>query len=247
MQPRRPDQSHFAKVLVHAPAGRGKTTLLGTAQEDERTFPMAFLNFEGGESSLAGLDIDVFDIKNSKQFDEVLKDLQHKDAPWKSVGIDSLTEVQISELLDTLGGNAKRADPDLLAQADWGIVLIRLRRIVRKYVKNLPMHVFMTALSKDDVMPRIGQVQTPAIQGSFADELPGIPDVVSYLAEEDILDDAGKPTYNLDGTPAIRRILLLHSYPKFCVKIRTGWDKPLPPAEIEEPTVTKLLDAMNIE
>src|SRR4051812_2521402 len=99
MQPRRPDQARHAKVLIHAPAGRGKTHFLGTAQEDERTFPMAFLNFESGESTLAGLDIDVFDIKNAREFDEVYKDLSHKDAPWKSLGIDSLTEVQVSELL----------------------------------------------------------------------------------------------------------------------------------------------------
>jgi len=60
-KPRKPEDAAFAKVLVHGPAGNGKTHFLGTAQSDERTFPMAFLNWDAGESSLAGLDIDVFD------------------------------------------------------------------------------------------------------------------------------------------------------------------------------------------
>jgi hypothetical protein len=227
--PRKPEDSLYAKVLIHAPAGAGKTRFLGTAQEDPRTFPMALLNWDGGESTLAGLDIDVFDIRDSRDFEDVYRDLRKPDAPWKSYGVDSITETQINTLEEILGKDTvNRADPDQLAQADWGLVLTRMRRIVRQFYKMLPMHGFMTALSKDEVISRIGTAKMPAMQGQFANELPGIPDVVAYLAQ-------------VEGEE--ERILLLHTNPKFGVKTRTPWGKTVP-AEIEKPTVTKLLDAL---
>lgn len=238
MTPRKPSDSRHAKVLVHSPPGNGKTTLLGTAQDDPRTFPMAFLNFEGGEQSLAGLDIDVFDIRDSKDYEDAFKDLRAPSAPWKSVGVDSITETQISWLLEILGTDKiNRTDPDQLAQQDWGIILVRMRRVVRQYVKMLPMHVFMTALTKEDVIPRVGSVKIPAVQGAFAHELPGVMDVVAYLAVEDVIGEDGKATGDL------RRVLLMHSYPKFGVKTRSPWGQTVP-SEIEDPTVGKLLDAL---
>lgn len=232
---RKPEDANYAKVLIHSPAGHGKTHLLGTAQEDPRTFPMAFLNFEGGEQTLAGLDIDVFDIRDSKDYDEVYKDLRREDSPYNSVGVDSITETQISALLEILGTDkVNRADPDQLAQQDWGIILVRMRRIVRQYVKMLPMHVFMTALSKDEMVARVGSVKAPQMQGAFASELPGILDVVAYLGLEE--DEDGDT----------QRVLLLHSNPKFSVKARTPWGTEVP-AEIIDPTITSLMDALGYQ
>ena len=234
MIPRKPEESAFLKALIHSPAGHGKTHLLGTAQEDERTYPMAFLNFEAGESSLAGLDIDVFDIKTWADYNEVYAQLSAKgNGGYKSVGVDSITETQVAGLLEILASDGKRADPDQLAQQDWGIILVKMRRFVRHFVKMLPMHVLMTALSKDDTIARVGQVKVPAVQGGFAAELPGIFDVVGYLALED----------NPDGGPATR-LLLLNGYPKFSCKARTPWGSDTP-NEIENPTVGKLLDTLH--
>jgi hypothetical protein len=229
---RKPAEAKFLKALIHSPAGHGKTRFLGTAQDDPRTFPMAFLNFEGGEQSLAGLDIDVFDIRDNKDYESVYADLATGKTGHKSVGVDSITETQITMLLEILGHDTiNRADPDQLAQQDWGIVLVRMRRIVRQYVKMLPMHVFMTALSKDDTVARVGSVKAPQVQGAFASELPGVLDVVAYLA---LLEEDGE----------VERVLLLHSNPKFSVKARTPWVGAEVPSEISDPTVTKLLDAM---
>lgn len=230
--PRKPEESARFTGLIHSPAGHGKTRLLGTAQDDPRTFPMAFINWDAGESTLAGLDIDVFDIRDSRDFEEVYKDLKNPKSPYESAGIDSVTESQINTLEEILQKDLNRADPDLLGQQDWGLVLTRMRRIVRQMVKKLPLHVFMTALSKDMIVPRVGTVQSPALQGQFANELPGIPDVVAYLALED--DEDGET----------HRVLLLHSAPRFNVKARSPWNDVSIPAEIVDPTITKLLDAV---
>lgn len=228
---RRPTEKRYVKALIHSPAGHGKTRFLGTAQLDERTYPMAFLNFESGDQTLVGLDVDVYDITSFADYQEAKRMLQARNTPYKSVGIDSVTETQVTGLMSILEKDARRADPDQLAQQDWGIILVQMRRFIRDF-KFLPMHTFFTALSKDDVLPRVGQVKTPAVQGAFAAELPGIVDVVAYMALEE----------KEDGP---HRLLLLHSYPKFSVKCRTPWDTIDVPAEIEDPTVTKLLDALH--
>jgi hypothetical protein len=229
--PRKPEDSLYLKALIHAPPGHGKTHFLGTAQEDPRTFPMAFINWDSGESTLSGLDIDVFDIRDSKDYEDVYKDLRAGNTPYRSYGVDSITETQINTLSEILRKDINRADPDQLAQQDWGIVLVRMRRIVRQFFKMLPMHGFMTALSKDETVARVGSVKMPALQGQFANELPGIPDVVAYLGLEE----------NEDGET--ERVMLLHGNPKFSVKARTPWGGKVP-TEIVDPTVTKLLDAL---
>lgn len=228
---RKPEADAFCKALIFGPPGNGKTRFLGTAADDERTYPMAFLNFEAGERSLVGMDVDIFDIRDMKDYSDAYETLSHPKTPYKSVGLDSVTETQVVGLLNILEADSKRADPDQLAQADWGIILVQMRRLIRHY-KFLPMHVFMTALSKDDVIPRVGTVKIPAVQGSFSAELPGIMDVVAYMALEDS-EDGGAPN----------RLLLLHSWPRFMVKARAPFGADVP-SEIEDPTVTKLLDAL---
>lgn len=227
---RQPAEARFLKALIHSPAGHGKTHFLGTAQEDERTFPMAFLNFEAGDATLAGLDIDVFDMRDMQDFAEAHRMLADPKTEYRSVGIDSVTETQVGGLLEILDLDKKRADPDQLAQPDWGIILVRMRRFMRKF-KFLPMHTIFTALSKDDVVARVGAVKAPAVQGQFAAELPGLVDVVGYLALEDT--EGG----------GVERLLLLHSNPRFSVKTRAPWGAT-PPSEIYDPTVGALLDAL---
>jgi hypothetical protein len=226
---RKPAQARYLKALIHSIHGNGKTHFLGTAQEDDRTFPMAFLNFESGDQTLSGLDVDVYDMRDMQDFNEAHRMLNDPKTEYRSVGVDSVTETQVNELLEILERDRNRTDPDLLAQQDWGVALVRMRRFIRKF-KFLPMHVIFTALSKDDMVPRVGQVKAPAIQGAFAYDLPGIVDVVGYLALEEE-----------DGQ--VDRVLLLNDYPRFSVKRRAPWGTN-PPNEIYDPTIGKLLDVM---
>lgn len=227
---RKPSEKKYAKVLVHAPPGHGKTHFLGTAQEDERTSPMAFLNFEGGDLTLGGLDIDVFDMRDMQDYKEAKRMLADPKTPYRSVGVDSVTETQVGGFLSILDKDKNRGDADLMAQQDWGVSLVQMRRFIRDF-KWLPMHSFFTALSKDDVVARVGQVKTPAIQGAFQYELPGVVDVVAYMALEEV-----------EG--GVERVLLLHSAPKFSVKARTPWGVVIPAEIGPDPTIGDLLDTL---
>lgn len=227
-------ESTFCNALIFSPHGHGKTHMLGTANEDERTSPILVLNFEGGTHTLAGSDVDVFDVHTWDDYNEAYEILSDPDCKYKSAGLDSMSETQIFGMLSILEKDTKRVDPDLMAQQDWGVILIQMRRLVRHF-RDLPMHVFFTALAGDTVVPRLGTIRAPLLQGAFQKELPGIVDVVGYLAVEES-DDADE-----DGT----RFLLLSSvaYPKFQVKARTPWGVRIP-SEIEDPSIGDLLDTL---
>src|SRR3954451_5110087 len=108
MEVRKPSENRYIKGLVFAPAGAGKTGLLGTAQEDDRTHPMLLLDFEGGSESLAGLDIDIVPIRSWEDYNDVYEALADGDtiefedgeggtyeidfSQYKSLGIDSISE-----------------------------------------------------------------------------------------------------------------------------------------------------------
>jgi len=222
-------EAQFCKALFFAPHGHGKTYLLGTADDDGRASPTLFLDFEGGTQTLVGRDTDVGTIRDWDDYNEAYELLSDPKTKYKSTGVDSISETQIFGMLSILDKDAKRVDPDLMAQQDWGVILVQMRRFVRHF-RDLPMHVFFTALAGEIVEPRVGTVKAPLLQGAFQKELPGIVDIVGYLANEDTED-------------GINRLLLLHSYPKFQVKARTPMGVVVP-KEIEDPTVTKLLDVL---
>lgn len=232
------------KALIFGPPGHGKTHFLGTAALDERTKPIAILDFEGGVLDvLTGLPGEGKDwvhipIRTWDDFNEAYERLRENEEGFKSCAIDSLSETHVfilMNLLDTTKDKreAKGDSPDLIQQGDYGIGLVQLRRLVR-YFRDLPVHTFYTAHHKDDIDPREGITKTVNLAGKAAIEIPGLMTVVGYLALSE--DEEG----------ATHRVLLLQNYAKIRTKIRTPWGVE-PPDEIEDPTVALLLDALQYE
>lgn len=240
-----PHQRRFCKALIFAPAGHGKTHLLGTAQQDERTFPMAFLDFEAGYESLDGLDIDVFPIRSWRDADEVheaLADGAVKKvdgdridfSEYRSVGIDSISEWHRWALLNLLDKESKaRKDPDLLEFKDYNRASIQLRRVLRKF-RDLDLHVFYSAHAKQVELPREGRVTLPDMAGQMAEEVAGLVSVSAYLALSE----------GEDGDE--ERLLLLRNYRKYRIKARTPWGVEVPD-EIVEPTIGDILDTLGYD
>jgi hypothetical protein len=230
---RKPEDLRLAKVLVFGPPGHGKTTFLGTAQYDERTSPILILDFEGGSESLVGLDVDIVRVTSWDIYTEAFDYLANDKHDYKSVGIDSISETHIFSLLNILRlEGPTRKDPDLLQQGDYGKALVLMRRFLRDF-RDLPMHVFFTSLAKEDLDSREGMVKKPALAGALADEAPGMMGIVGYLAL----------TTDVEGNTM--RTLLLKDYPRIRTKVRSSWAKHEEvPNEIDNPTVTALLDAL---
>lgn len=227
----KPSSLKFCKSLIFAPSGAGKTVFLGTAQADPRTSPMLVLDFEGGSESLDGLDIDIAPIRDWDTFNEAYELLTENEHGYKSVGIDSISEVHKWALLEILrkeGGS--RDNPDLVQQGDYGTATTQMRKLLRAF-RDLPMHVFYVGHAKDTDIPKEGRVRVPDLAGQLAEEVVGLMSVSGYLALTE--DEEGEDM----------RLLLLNGYPKFRIKARSPWGQQAV-SEIEHPDITKLLDAL---
>lgn len=228
-----PHENRLVKSLIFGPSGHGKTTLLGTANDDERTSPMLLLSFEGGTASLVGRDIDVVEIRSWDDYNEAYAFLADGNHDYKSIGIDSISETYTFALLTRLADPGKdRKIPDLLEQGDYGIALVQMRKFLRAF-RDLPFHVFVSSLSKDEQDSREGLVKKPALGGTLSDEAPGIFDSVTYLG-------MGSGADGID-----HRYLCIANVPKLRIKTRSPIGVQLPDM-IEDPTIGKLLDALRI-
>ena len=240
VQIHKPEDNQFLKMLIHAPSGHGKTYFLGTAALDARTSPMLVMDFEGGTSTLAGLDIDIAPIRSWEDYEEVYTNLLEGNevdgidySQYRSIGVDSISETHIFALLELLRVNGpQRKDPDLIEMGDYGRASVQMRRLLRSF-RDLPMHVVFTSHSKEIEEPRVGKVKVPSMSGQLAEEVPGMMDVVGYLAKGE------------DEDGAEYRDLLLQGFPKFRSKVRVPWEVTAPDS-IENATITDVLDVLGI-
>lgn len=236
------DVGRRCKGLIFGPPKHGKTHFLGTATFDERTAPLFLLDFDGGV-------LDVLDglpggpngplwyhwpIHSWSDFNEGYAELESGE--YKSFAIDSISETLTFAHMNILAEKGStRSNPDLIQQDDYGTATVQLRRLVRQF-RDLPIHGFYTAHHKDDVSPKEGTIILPNLTAKLAVEIPGLMSVVGYLALEEVTSDSGEVE--------TQRVLLLKNYAKIRTGVRTKWGEEAPD-EIEDPTVTKLLDALH--
>lgn len=238
-------------MLFFAPAGHGKTHLLGTAQEDERTYPTCFLDWESGSETLDGLDVDVFPLKSWRDADEVIQYLTYGDVEtirtsdgkkrkvdfgeFRSVSVDSVSEWNKWAQLELLRNEkAQRKDPDLLEWKDYNRTSVQLRRVLRRLRDLEERHIFLSGHAKQVDDARLGRVTVPDLTGALAEDIANLTSVVGYLALGE--DEDGES----------ERLLLLNNWPKYRVKARTAWNQ-VAPSELVNPDITMILDALDYQ
>jgi len=231
-----PEAAAFFRGLIFGPPGGGKTHLLGSAGEDERASPILILASDKGVTTLVGRPgVKVALMRDWKDYSEAFEELDNPDTPWKSFGVDSLSETQVGglfNLLEQAPPEGRRPAPDVITQSEWGVIKVQMSRLVRRFLE-LPLHSFWTALETDDLDRVEGKVKTPFLQGSFAKDLPGIFDIVGYLGHDEEPDENGDEV----------QLLLLRNWPGYRVKARTPFGLT-PPDALRNPTVTKILDEL---
>lgn len=165
-----------------------------------------------------------------RDFEDVQKAyewLQSGKHPFKSVILDSLTEIQ-ARCKDSISGT------DTPAERDWGLLLIRMQHLVRQF-RDLVFHptnpldaVVILALTKDNNGKR-----SPAVQGALGVTLPGYVDLEGYMFVE--VSDTGDE----------QRKMLIHPRPGFEAKCRKHELTKAYGAAITNPDFEDMLAVLN--
>ncbi len=191
----RPEDTEFTSAIIYGETGSGKTRLLGTAVDCEATNPCLLIDVEGGTKTLRGIKIDVVRPSSWKEIQDIYNFLRHDNTKYRSVGIDSLTELQkkysLGTILGDLTGEGESDYTDLggtvvPTRQDWLKTGDQMRKFIRAfkelaYLKDVKMrlHVLMTCLEKYD--DKRNQV-SPLFSGALAGESGAYVDTLARLS-----------------------------------------------------------------
>lgn len=193
------DKLPWLNIMVYGDSGAGKTLLAGTAAYVQELSPVLFVDVEGGTHTLSHFgdtaDIDIIpdpeDERTLKWTDiqKIYNDLYNGRHPYKTVVIDSLTEMQKLAMNSILGNDRKMsidAEGNLPEFKEWHINTEQMRRMVRAF-RDLPMNTIFTALADDKADPRTAKsenprfLKAPSFTKKLAQEIPAFFDLVFYL------------------------------------------------------------------
>jgi phage nucleotide-binding protein len=222
-------RSPFLNMLIYGDSGIGKTTLAASAMAVSEMAPVLLIDYEGGTESLRHSypEVDVLRVQNWLDMQKVYDELHAGRHPYKTVILDSLTEIQkfsmYQIMADLIAEKGDDVDPDIPGMREWGKNVEQIRRFVRAF-RDLPMNTIFTALAKDDKNPRTGKTKTlPSLSGKVAAEVPAFLDVVVYYYLKRVGDDE-------------QRLLLCNATEGNIAKDRTS----KLPMVMESPTMEKL-------
>jgi len=171
------------KMLVYGTSGVGKTVFGSTAPA-----PL-FLDAEGGMLSVSDKNIDRIKTGEFKDVKDVFMFLKNEKHEYKTVVLDSLTEIQKK----SMDGILKANDRDMPRINDWGTNIEQTRRMVRNF-RDLPLNVIMTALEHAEKEEDDGSIVIqPAVQGkTLPQEVMGFMDIVGYMVAREKKNETDK-------------------------------------------------------
>lgn len=222
----------WINILVYGDPGVGKTVLAGSASAVEAMSPVLIIDIEGGTLSLESMypDVETIEVKTWKDMMKVYNSLRKGEGGYKTVVLDSLTEIQKFSMdlimKDVVDENSSR-DPDVPGMREWGKNVNQTRQLVRLF-RDLKMNVIFTALSEVKDNEKTGKTTIkPSLSGKVKNEIAGFVDIVAYMYVKVRKDQQ-------------QRLLLTSVTDQVTAKDRSG----RLPMVVEEPTMPMLWSYM---
>lgn len=182
--------------------------------------------------------IDAIRIPSWEDFAQVFEALSEggvREGVYKGVAIDSLSEANDASIDGVLGdATGERAGRDLEVpeMRDYQKSGIRIRRMVKAF-RDLSLHVFYSALVKEEMNPRKKKREwRPKLTGQLAVVVPAIVDIVTLLDTEETEDE----------DEAVIRVLVAEAGYGYLAKDRSEGGKLI--GGLERPTLPALLDRL---
>lgn len=190
---RKPDEFEWINMLVYGESGAGKTRFVGTAADHEATRPLLLIDVEGGTKTLRGKDIDVKEIRSVEELDKIYTDIYNASTmgalPWKTIAIDSTSDLQQNDMsgkimVDAYNKNPDKVEIEVPSPREYLISLSRMRKLFRGF-RDLPCHTLFTSMSHSytDKDSKVTYVKLTH-PGKQAEQIPGVVDIVGLLRVE---------------------------------------------------------------
>lgn len=230
-------RQQYINMLVYGDSGVGKTMLAGSADASPDLRPCLMIDFEGGTESLVRTypDVEQVRVESWKQMQTVYDELHRGKHGYRTVILDSLTEIQkfnMYSIMEELINNRPDLDPDVPGMREWGKNLEQMRKFVRGF-RDLKMNTIFTALAKTDKNEKTGMVTTlPSLSGKLSGEVAAFLDIVCYYYVKRI--GTGEDAEE-------KRLLLTKKTETIIAKDRTQ----RLPIVVENPTMQNLFDLIN--
>lgn len=244
-------REYYLKMLIYGDPGVGKTTLAASAAAVKSMSEVLFINVEGGALAISDPSVygakevpDTVDFNGFDALSVIFKALARMEHPYKTVVIDSLSELTKYNLDDVIRkkmasttnrqGKVNRDEDDVFLE-DYGTMTKQMRRVVRMF-RDLPMHVIYTSHAEPyDEGAKVG----PDLSNKLRSSVVGYMDVVGYMFTSTKTENPpGK-----DPVTVSTRKLLTRPIGKFMAKDRSPGGKL--GQIIEEPTMTIIMDKIN--
>lgn len=210
------EKSPFFNLMIYGESGTGKTVLAGSASVVPQMSPVIYMDMEGGTESLRSTfpDVDVVSVKTAKDMDRFYQALKNDKHPYKTVVLDSESEIQqffMDDIMQIAVDGNDKMEIDVPSQREWGKNLHALRKHVRQF-RDLPMNTIFLALSKDERNDKTGKTKTmPGLSGKMSKEFASLIDVVCYYYLKEV-----------KGEDVPRRLLLTTATETIIAKDRSG-------------------------
>jgi hypothetical protein len=204
-------------VLVYGESGVGKTVFAGSALIVPEMAPVLLVDIEGGALSLTHTypEVDVVRVQTWDEMQALYNELHAARHKYKTVIIDSLTEVQkfsMYEIMREVVEDNPERDPDIAGMREWGKNIEQMRKFVRAF-RDLPINTVFTALMREDKDNRGQVIKKPSLSGKLASEVAAFLDIVLFYYVKTIKQ----------GDEVVRQRLMLTSATDTTVaKDRTG-------------------------
>lgn len=183
-------------LLIYGGSGVGKTLLAGTAAMVAEMSPILVIDAEEGELTLGALEtvsdkIDIVALTDWKKLQSIYNELYDGKHPYKTVVLDSATEIQQLAMNDVLGANSRILDIGITPEfKDWYKNTEQIRRMIRAF-RDLPMNTIVTALEMDSQDPRTKvTMKRPALSNKLSAQVPAFFDAVFYMYVKEVKGDA---------------------------------------------------------